>query len=106
MDRRRVHELHRSLRKRFPLSGGVALRIVQFSRRQKRQGDCLRIGESYRIRIDADLTYDEALGVLLHEWAHVLSYGMDGEDDDHGELFWQHYPIVVRAALELRRDLT
>lgn len=37
-------------------------------------GDCCLVGDTFRIRISQELSLPQAINVLLHEWAHALSW--------------------------------
>ncbi len=39
-----------------------------------KDGDCSVIGRKFRIRISKDLNLSQAIDVLIHEWAHALSW--------------------------------
>lgn len=38
-------------------------------------GDCTQIGRRFRIRLSRSMAETEAIEVLVHEWAHALSWG-------------------------------
>jgi hypothetical protein len=40
----------------------------------KKDGDCCVVGGKFRIRVARELNESQALDVLLHEWAHALSW--------------------------------
>jgi hypothetical protein len=68
-------------------------------------GDCsLRKGKGgprYVIRVDRDLEPIAALQILIHEWAHVLSWGSESHLlDDHGPEFGLAYSRVYQALFE------
>jgi hypothetical protein len=40
----------------------------------RKDGDCSIVGRKFRIRISRELGLSQAVDVLLHEWAHALSW--------------------------------
>ena len=40
----------------------------------KKDGDCCVVGGKFQIRVSRELNESEAVDVLLHEWAHALSW--------------------------------
>ena len=99
MDRRRIHAIARHLRGALPHDLPVRVRLVPSPRRAPQHGDCTRSDNRYMLTITLHLPTDAAVGVLLHEWAHVISWGLDG-DDDHGEMFCEARRVVFDAYLE------
>jgi hypothetical protein len=43
------------------------------------------------ITLDKELKEDIAVFLLAHEWAHTLSWGLDGFEIAHGPAFWTAY---------------
>lgn len=39
-----------------------------------KEGDCSIVGRNFRIRVSKELPLSQAIDVLLHEWAHALSW--------------------------------
>jgi len=103
MKQRRLRSLMRYLRQLLPFRLPVRLRLtsrisIQF------WGDCDLRGHAFHIRVSDHLTEEAAVGVLLHEAAHALSWGLDG-DEDHGEFFKVARTTVFNAYLDwLRKE--
>jgi len=91
--RRAVHPLARYLRRTCPSDRPVHVRVC---RCRLVYGDCERAATAYRIRVNDDQDVDSAVGTLLHEWAHALSYGLDG-DEEHGAFFEAAERLVFEA---------
>ena len=87
MDRARFRSLAKYLKQRLPLSEPVTVSVCRVPRR--RIGDCISDGKRFTVRIETSLGTEEACGTLLHEVAHVISWGLDGPDDadSHGAIF-------------------
>lgn len=63
-----VDELRINLPPKYPV-------VVQVSRLPGHlQGDCCLVGRKFRIRVCRDLPLTQAIDVLLHEWAHAMSW--------------------------------
>ncbi len=65
-------------------------------------GYCQSKGDKFLIRIDNKLPEHYAIDVLIHELAHVLSWGKDIEDM-HGTYWGKAYSKVYRTFLEFDR---
>lgn len=66
-----------------------------------RTGDtawCDKKGDSFKITIDAGLDEDNRCTLLIHEWAHALSWGE--EEEDHGPAWGVAYSRCYRIAAE------
>ena len=87
MDRARFHSMARFLKKKRQFVEPLHTLIKKVPRR--RDGDCTYDGTRYMIRVAPYLDTNEAIGTLLHEMAHAVSWGLDGPDetDDHGDFF-------------------
>jgi hypothetical protein len=81
---KRFRQLARYLKAQIPER--VSVRVMQLPVRDHREGDCRLRGGHYLIRVSRALNTEAAMGVLLHEFAHVLCWGLDG-DKEHGEYF-------------------
>lgn len=100
MDRGTFHSLARHLKRRITLSRPVSVVTCKLSRGLS--GDCTRKTGWYLIRVACDLGTEEAVGTLLHEYSHALSWGLDGHND-HGEYFtlanatvWGEYLVWLK----------
>jgi len=81
-----IARLAAKFRKRFP---GPKVRIKRtFLRDEFATCHFDEIHNQFVITLDKDLKEDVALFILSHEWAHCLSWGLDGEDTTHGSPFW------------------
>jgi hypothetical protein len=93
-----LHRLANFIRKSSPTIFKVRTR--SFSIKKYRQGDCAKNNdETFRITIEKTLDILLQQGVLLHEWAHTISWGLDGEDE-HGEFF----KAAINRAMDLWMD--
>lgn len=71
-DRRFFFRIVEQLKVRLPLRRPVVVLVGrQFS---KVDGDCSVVGGRFRIRVSRELNESQAIDVLLHEWAHALSW--------------------------------
>lgn len=61
------------------------------------QGDCSFKEPAFLIRINNVLNEDAAIDVLIHEWAHILSWDYPG--DNHGMQWGKAYSRVYRLFL-------
>lgn len=61
-------------------------------------GVCLFKNNAFVIKINRELTPEHAIDVLLHEYAHTVSWKK--EDDDHGPLWGVAYSNIYRLFLE------
>jgi hypothetical protein len=62
------------------------------------QGDCSCKDGVFLIRIKNSLSEDQAIDTFLHEWAHILSWNIPG--DDHGAEWGKSYSKVYRIFLK------
>lgn len=95
--RRKLFSLARRLRRE--LYSKVAVRMLPV----RADGDCSKQSKGFRIRIAPQLEYRQAVGTLLHEFAHVLSWGLDG-DEPHGEFFKEARSKAFDVYLGWRRE--
>lgn len=61
-------------------------------------GDCSFRNKKFYIRISKHLSESAAIETLIHEFAHILSWGK--ENNHHGYRWGQAYSIVYRKFLE------
>ena len=61
-------------------------------------GETLQYEDHYKIRIKRSLDLDDRKEVLMHEWAHCLSWPKDN-GDDHSSAWGSAYARVYRTAL-------
>ena len=61
-------------------------------------GLCVLKDDRFVISISKELTPEHAIDVLLHEYAHTVSWKR--EDDDHGPLWGVAYSNIYRLFLE------
>lgn len=70
--RRHILRIVKQLNIYLPLRRPV---VVLTSRQlSKKDGDCCVIGRKFQIRVSKELPVSQAIDVLLHEWAHALSW--------------------------------
>lgn len=92
-----LHRLSQFIKERTPIKFKV--RCISFSKKSHTVGDCGKTPDNtFIIRIEKALPKDEQLGILLHEWAHIISWKMDSED--HG-VCWQ---AAMMKAVDLWMD--
>lgn len=84
-----IAQLAARYRKRFP---GPKVRILRSSLKYT-FATCHFDGNKnyFVITLGKDLKEDVALFILSHEWAHTLSWGLDGDEVTHGPAFWAAY---------------
>lgn len=61
-------------------------------------GKCFRKNNQFFIKINKKLDCNHAIDVLLHEYAHTISWRK--EPDDHGPLWGVAYSNIYRLFLE------
>lgn len=71
-DRRYFRRVVDELRIRLPPRRPVT--VLTGRQLARRDGDCCVVGRKFQIRISRELALSEAIDVLLHEWAHALSW--------------------------------
>ena len=94
-----LKEIVKGLRKHLPPAFKV--RVTRFKVKEY-AGDCaLNLKKKqFSIRIHKDLNPDSAVLVLLHEWAHALSWAYDETIDEHGPEWGVAYSRVYSCWLE------
>lgn len=63
-------------------------------------GNCRLVGDVYQIRILASLDIYARTMILLHEFAHAVSWHTDNHHTMHGPEFGKAYSRVWRAYLD------
>ena len=101
MDIARFHSLGRHLRATLPTPLPVSIRLHPFPARERALGDCDKVDGRFRLRAEKGLETEQALGVLLHEYAHAMTWGLDSED--HGEWFQEARRVCFQAYLRWLR---
>lgn len=66
---------------------------------KKLDGDCAFIKDKFIIRIEKSLPAHNAIDVLVHELAHILSW--ETEKDIHGPNWGKAYSYVYRQLLKI-----
>lgn len=90
----------RYLKSALPPPMSVIIRRVPMN---KHDGLCIDRGDHFLIRIDRRLPEAVAIDVLIHEYAHVLSWGKS--KDVHGHQWGIAYSLVYRTFLEHEASL-
>lgn len=96
MDGARVRSLVNHLRGAVPVGAPVS---VRFRTVANQQGGCSWSGRRYSINVSRNLDTQAALGCAVHEWAHAVAWGLDG-DDPHGEMFREALRVVFGAYVD------
>lgn len=86
----------RLLKEKFPLAHPVHIRRVHIS--ANLDGDCQFKKDCFLIRINSGLSESEAIEALLHEYGHILSWNVPG--DEHGAQWGKAYSRVYRCFLK------
>lgn len=102
-----IASLAATYRKRFP---GPKVRIKRtFLRNEFATCHFDAVHNYFVITLDKNLKEDVALFILSHEWAHALSWGLDGEEVNHGAPFWtawqKTYEIYEQFADQHNKEL-
>lgn len=111
--------MNRKGRARFHSFAGYAKRLmpvrvnVRLVSKMKRAGTCVQTdqdGCEYLVRVRSDredANGKQALGILVHELAHVVAYELDGmgSECDHEEMFQAAKPIVMQWYVDWWRGL-
>jgi hypothetical protein len=58
-------------------------------------GDCGFRNKQYYIRVDQNMDEESQVLILIHEWAHAMSWGV--KDDNHGPYFGVAYAQAYKA---------
>ncbi len=65
---------------------------------------CLTKGNKFVVEIKATIPYWAKVDVLLHEWAHVLTW-LGNDDKHHGEEWGLNYARIYQASLDWEEQL-
>ncbi len=93
------------LRRHFPPHMPVRVRSVPAKRLGNLNGSCAfdaecgKIGR-FTIEINAQMSFTLRVGVLIHEWAHALTWFSAPNLDDHSEEWGCAYSRIYRAFCE------
>jgi len=83
MDRPRFHSLARYLKRKLPCGDLVDVRVVSVPPRDLAGGNVAfsaRRGR-FRICIEKGASTNNAIGMLLHEFSHILAWELDLDDE-------------------------
>lgn len=83
------------LKKTFPTNLPVKVRRVHL--KNELDGECVKYKDFFSIKVQKDLEEHQAIEVLLHEFAHVLSW--DETKDFHSKKWGEEYARVYRSYL-------
>lgn len=92
---RTFHKAVAFLKKHAGCSQPVEVRRVKLD---DLDGKCYFKDDHFVIRINKNLSCEHAIDVLLHEYAHTISWKK--EPDDHGPLWGVAYSNIYRLFLE------
>lgn len=90
-------EVIRALKDKCPADLPVIVRRVKVP--TDRFGDCNRLDDYYLIRICRDLKEEQAIDILIHEWAHAISW-TKCTSEDHSNEWGKAYSRVYRVFLK------
>lgn len=63
-------------------------------------GDCSLHNKHFYIRINSELSWDASILILIHEFAHCLSFRVrENVKEAHGDRWGKAYALVYRAWL-------
>lgn len=105
----------RLLRKQFPPEYPIRVRRIPneimkrggYSYKDAPWGYCSLVNEDkpkiefdryFLIQLNTKATWQTMLETLMHEWAHALTWRIEGKD--HGDLFARAYGGIYRAIIE------
>lgn len=89
------------LRKDIPPPLPTQVRRIKIKDEEDTIGFCEKRGKKFYIKIDKRLSEQMAIMILLHEWAHALSWPYCGsKEEDHGPEWGIAYAKVWRAYME------
>lgn len=95
-----LRRLHAHLRRELPVEKPVHLRIASAA---DKAGMCNNVKDKrYLLTVWRGAVLREAIGVLLHEYAHAITLGMD-DAEPHGEFFRLAEAAVFHSYLNWRR---
>ena len=95
----------RRLKREFPVDRAVIVQSTNTLPLDKRfdppysrwMGETIQYPTHYKVRINNEYTKDEMVETLIHEWAHLLSWGKD--EDDHGDNWGIALALLYRTIL-------
>ena len=102
----RLNQVHRWLQAVFPTPYPTALKVITLPRGDS--GDCTRQGRQFTIRIHNKLLWTSAIEILLHEYAHAMSWPMGklaDHEPDHNDAWGLAYAKLYRAFQEEGGDV-
>jgi hypothetical protein len=90
------------LKRACPPNVSVSVRRLKLS--EHFDGDCQLKNGMFLIRINRNLPEHEAIDVLIHEWAHTLSWDLcpiDEHCDEWGKAYSRVYRAFLREFLDM-----
>jgi hypothetical protein len=90
----------RLLKEKCPADMPVKVRRVKVP--DDRFGDCGQMDDHYIIRICRNLKEEQAIDILIHEWAHAISWEKCNSEDhcnEWGKAYSRVYRIFVKDIL-------
>lgn len=99
--RDRLHQVAAWLRVEHSAKYPVDLRVERLTPpgKSKEYGDCNRIGRRFLIRIDPRADWSTSLDTLFHEWAHALTWWVEGSH--HSDEWGLAYARIYRDFYDL-----
>ncbi len=97
----RLHQVHRWLQIQFPTPYPTILKVMRLPRGD--MGDCTKGGRRFVIRVHEDLLWVSSIEILLHEYAHAMSWPpgkLEVHEPDHSDTWGLAYAKVYRAFQE------
>ena len=92
---RNFNSLSRFLKQNLPINKQISVRRLKL---KHFDGECEYKNNRFIIRIDSTLPEIHAIDVLVHEFSHAISWGV--EEDYHGPKWGKAYSFVYRKYLE------
>ena len=93
---KKFHDTARLLKKSLPADLPVKIRRVIMPK--DAWGDCSLEGDYYLIRVEKNVPDYLAIDILMHEYAHALSWN---KQDDHSNSWGIAYAKIYRKYLEV-----
>lgn len=62
-------------------------------------GDCINMGDHWRIRLARGNNETEMIDAIVHEWAHALDEQANGPATDQHRKSWGHWYSVCHKAV-------
>ena len=88
------------LKEKCPANLPVRVRRVTVPR--DRFGDCSKYDDYYLIRVSNKLRTEEAINILIHEWAHAISWdkcALEDHSNEWGKAYSRVYRIFIKEVL-------